>query len=380
MRFINTSFLAAAAAAMLAVTPASQAAGTGYLFVSSEKDHAVSVLDGESYEIFKQIRTEARPRHLQFSPDRSRIYAACGEGNAIDIIDVAALELVDRIADIDDPELFDLSPDGETMYISLEDDAKLGILNLRSHFAAREEKPELTVAEVSASDDDDDDDDDDDEEEEDEDEEEEEEGEDDENGEEIAGMTTVEVGEEPEGILASADGKLVFVTSEVANMVHVIDTATAEIRANIVAGNRPRRFAVPGGGDMLWVTNELSGSVSVIDLNSMEVAHTIDFKPKGFRSEDVTPVGIIVTGDGKTAFVTLGRANHVAVVDVASRDVEDYILVGSRPWNGTFNRDESLLFVTNGLSDDISIIDVASRKVVKSVPVGRVPHTVLIDD
>ena len=379
MRTIHTSFLAGVAAAVIAFAPATWAAGTGYLFVSSEKDHAISVLDGTSYEIVKQIRTEARPRHLQFNPDRSRIYAACGEGNAIDIIDVASQELVDRIADIDDPELFDLSPDGETMYISLEDDAKLGILNLRSHFAAREEKPELTVAEVSATDDDDDDDDDDEEEEE-EGEDDDEEGEDDENGEEIAGMTTVEVGEEPEGILASADGKLVFVTSEVANMVHVVDTATAEIRANIVAGNRPRRFAVPGGGDMLWVTNELSGSVSVIDLNSMEVAHTIDFKPKGFRSEDVTPVGIIVTGDGKTAFVTLGRANHVAVVDVASRDVEDYILVGSRPWNGTFNRDESLLFVTNGLSDDISIIDVASRKVVKSIPVGRVPHTVLIDD
>ena len=131
---------------------------------------------------------------------------------------------------------------------------------------------------------------------------------------------------------------------------------------------------------MLWVTNELSGSVSLIDLNTMEVADTIEFKPKGFRAEDVTPVGIIVTGDGKTAFVTLGRANHVAVVDVASRDVEDYILVGSRPWNGAFTRDESLLFVTNGLSDDVSIIDVESRKVVKSIPVGRVPHTILIDD
>ena len=380
MRRINVSFLAAAATAALAVTPATQAAGTGYLFVSSEKDHAISVLDGKSYEIVKQIRTAARPRHLQFSPDRSRIYAACGEGNAIEIIDVAALELVDRIADVEDPELFDLSPDGSIMYISLEDDAKLGILDLAAHIAGREEKPELTVAEVSASDDDDDDDDDDDEEEEEEGEDDDEEGEDDENGDEIVGMTTVDVGEEPEGILVSPDGKTVFVTSEVANMVHVVDVVSAEIRANIVAGNRPRRFAVPGGGGHLWVTNELSGSVSVIDLDTNEVVDNIEFLPKGFRSEDVTPVGIVVTGDGKTAFVTLGRANHVAVVDVASRNVEDYILVGSRPWNGTFTRDESLLFVTNGLSDDISIIDVASRKVVKSIPVGRVPHTILIDD
>ena len=382
MRRINVSFLAAAATAMLAATPATQAAGTGYLFVSSEKDHAITVLDGETYEVVKQIRTAARPRHLAFNPDRSRLYAACGEGNAIDIIDVAALELVDRIGPIDDPEAFDFSPDGETMYISLEDDAQLGILNLRAYFEGREEKPELTVAEVSATDDDDDDDDDEEEEEEEEDEEgedDDEEGEDD-DGETVPGMSTVDVGEEPEGILVNKDGSLVFVTSEVANMVHVIDTATSEIRANIVAGNRPRRFAVPAGGNNLWVTNELSGSVSLIDLGTMKVTGTVEFKPKGFRPEDVTPVGITTTGDGATAFVALGRANHVAVVDVTSLDVEDYILVGSRAWNTTLNRDESLLFVANGLSDDISIIDVAERRVIKSVPVGRVPYAVLIDD
>ena len=381
MRTIHTSFLAGVATGMLAIASATQAAGTGYLFVSSEKDHAITVLDGKTYEVVKQIRTAARPRHLAFNPDRTRLYAACGEGNAIDIIDVAALELVDRIGPIDDPEAFDFSPDGETMYISLEDDAQLGILNLRAYFEGREEKPELTVAEVSATDDDDDDDDDDDEEEEEDEEgeDDDEEGEDD-DGESIPGMSTVDVGEEPEGILVNRDGSLVFVTSEVANMVHVVDTATSEIRANIVAGNRPRRFAVPAGGNSLWVTNELSGSVSLIDLGSMKVTGTVEFKPKGFRPEDVTPVGITTTGDGKTAFVALGRANHVAVVDVASLNVEDYILVGSRAWNTTLNRDESLLFVANGLSDDISVIDVADRRVIKSVPVGRVPYAVLIDD
>ena len=354
------------------------AAGTGYLFVSSEKDHAVSVLDGDSYALVKQIRTAARPRHLQFTPDRSRIYVACGDGDAIDVIDVARLALVDRIGPIGDPEAFEFSPDGETLYISLEDDAQLGILNLRAYFAGREEKPELTVAEVTEGGGDDDDDDD--EEEEGGEEDEDEEGEDDDNGVEIEGMSTVEVGEEPEGILVSPDGKTVFVTSEVANMVHVVDTATASIRANIVAGNRPRRFALTSGGDSLWVTNELSGSVSVVDLDTMQVTDTVEFKPKGFRPEDVTPVGITMTGDGQTAFVALGRANHVAVVDVASRDVEDYILVGSRAWNTTLTRDESRLVVANGLSDDISVIDTATRRVVKSVPVGRVPYAVLIDD
>ena len=80
------------------------------------------------------------------------------------------------------------------------------------------------------------------------------------------------------------------------------------------------------------------------------------------------------------AYVTLGRANHVAVVDVASREIRDYILVGKRAWGVTLSRKEDRLYVVNGLSDDLSIVDTASRKVLKSVPVGRVPYGVVVDD
>ena len=87
-----------------------------------------------------------------------------------------------------------------------------------------------------------------------------------------------------------------------------------------------------------------------------------------------------MTRDGKTAYVTLGRANHVAVVDVATRKVRDYVLVGNRAWGATLSRDESMLVVVNGLSDDISLVDTKTNKVLRSVPVGRVPHTAVIDD
>lgn len=353
------------------------AQSTGYLFVSSEKDNNITVLDGKTYEVVKRIGTAARPRHLQFNPDKTQIYVAAGDGNAIDVIDVAKLELVDRIGDIDDPELFDLSADGKTMYISLEDEGALGILNLDEYFAKREGKPDLTVAEAApegetseAEDDTADD-------AEKEGEAKADEGEEDD---QLPGMTTVEVGEEPEGILVSPDGKTAYVTSEVANTVHVVDTASKEIKANIVVGNRPRRFALTPDQKELWVSNELSSSVSILDPATNKLIETITFLPPGFRAEDVTPVGITLSKDGKTAIVALGRANHVAFVDVASRKVTDYVLVGKRAWNTSLNKDGSLLFVVNGLSDDLSIIDVASHKVLKSVPIARVPHTVLIDD
>jgi YVTN family beta-propeller protein len=106
----------------------------------------------------------------------------------------------------------------------------------------------------------------------------------------------------------------------------------------------------------------------------------IQFLPTGFRREQVTPVDLLITRDGMRAYVALGRANHVAVVDVPKREVLAYILVGSRPWGLALTHDERKLYVANGLSDDLSIIDTESLEVIKSLPVGQVPYGILIDD
>jgi YVTN family beta-propeller protein len=88
-------------------------------------------------------------------------------------------------------------------------------------------------------------------------------------------------------------------------------------------------------------------------------------------------MGVRLTKDGKKAFVALGPANRVAVVDTATFKVEKYLLVGQRVWNLGFTPDEKLLFTTNGTSNDVSVIDVASLKVIKSIKVGRYPWGVV---
>ena len=70
----------------------------------------------------------------------------------------------------------------------------------------------------------------------------------------------------------------------------------------------------------------------------------------------------------------------MAVVDVPSRKIQAYILVGKRSWGITLTRDETRLFVANGFGDDITVIDTKSRKPIVSIPVGRIPWGVIIDD
>ena len=88
----------------------------------------------------------------------------------------------------------------------------------------------------------------------------------------------------------------------------------------------------------------------------------------------------MITADGSRAYVALGRANHVAVVDVPRREVLRYILVGKRAWGLELSADEKTLYVANGLSDDVTVIDTGTLEAVTTVPVGRVPYDVLVDD
>ncbi len=176
-----------------------------------------------------------------------------------------------------------------------------------------------------------------------------------------------------EGVVAAYDPKALLLT---------IETGDGKRQGFYLSGSAidgAHLGALPDERE-IWVSAELSGRVDVIDAKTLQVIDQIPFLPRGFRKEQVTPVDVLITKDGTAAYVALGRANHVAVVDVARREVEDYILVGSRAWVLTLTRDESKLYVANGLSDDITIIDTATRKVIKSVPVGLVPYGILIDD
>ena len=306
-----------------------RAKDTGYVFVSHEKTNNIAVIDPkQDYKIVKWIPTSHRPRDMKFGDTHRLLYVACGDDNVIDVIDVATLEAADHIPTGPSPEMFDLSRDGKTLYVSNEEGSSVQEISIADKIIVRE----------------------------------------------------ISTGAEPEGIAISGDGKTLYVTSEVTDMVHVVDAEAGVVTDNIVVGTRPRRLLLLPDGKDLWVSNELSGQVSVIDRGANRVSTTLDFLPPGFRTVDVTPVGMTMTKDGKSAIVALGRANHIAFVDTATRKVESYVLVGSRAWGVALSPDEKTLFVANGLSDDLSIVDMGSRKAIRAVPVGRVPHSVLVDD
>jgi len=307
----------------------SQSEGTDRIFVSNEMDNTISVIDSIQHEVIKTIPVGERPRDMQWHDNKTRLLIATSGSDRIEILNVETLEIIGIIEAGEDPELFDLDPSGKILVASNEDDN------------------ELTVSDATT-------------------------------GEKI--RTIENVGIEPEGVTFTNDGKVVFVTSEATNTIIVVDPWSGEILDEALVGSRPRRGIFTPDGSEYWVTNELGGTVSILDTSSLEIIDEIFFEKRGMREGDINPVQLVMTESGETAYITLGRAMHVAVVDVKTRVVTDYILAGDRVWGAALTADESLLMVTNGASDDISIIDTEKKVAVKAVAVGRTPHTIRIDD
>jgi len=153
---------------------------------------------------------------------------------------------------------------------------------------------------------------------------------------------------------------------------------TGKVAASVLVDPRPRYAQFKHDGSEVWVTSEVGGGVSIIDPAKRAIVHKIAFEVPGLTKEQIQPVGIRFTLDDKLAFVALGPANRVAVVDVATRKVAKLLLVGQRVWQEALTPDGKFLYVTNGVTNDVSVIDVAALKVVKSIPVGSFPWGVAI--
>ena len=187
----------------------------------------------------------------------------------------------------------------------------------------------------------------------------------------------VDVGVEPEGMAVSPDDRIAVTTSETTNMAHLIDTGSYAVVGNVPVGQRPRfaAFTLTGRNcgcrrrsaalcrSSIWRRRRSRRRCS----SRSRVSAATRFS----RSDENLPVTA-------TAFVALGPANRVAVINVRTGNVIKYILVGQRVWHLRLTPDEQLLFTTNGVSNDVTAIDVKALKAVKSIKVGRYPWGVAI--
>jgi YVTN family beta-propeller protein len=130
--------------------------------------------------------------------------------------------------------------------------------------------------------------------------------------------------------------------------VSVVDLSTNKEVKTVKVGLHPAGMTV--SGSELYVANAYSDSLSVIDLKTDAVVRTIDLSVPiagGFFGSG--PNGVAVTDDGR-AYVTLGQANAVAVVNLQGRDahpVIGYIPTGYFPTSIAYDKAQKQLVVAD---------------------------------
>src|SRR5579872_335183 len=258
-------------------------------YVSDEEGGLVVAVDPVRAEVIVRIPVGKRPRGLKVAPDGTRLFVAlsgsprAGPGveakdlpppdraaDGIGVVDLASNKVIATFPSGQDPESFDISPDGKTLYVS------------------NEESAELTAVDVGAG----------------------------------TVRAKVGVGHEPEGVKVRPDGKVVLVTSEQDDEVTAIDAATLAVLAHVPTGARPRGIAFTPDGLTAFITNEGSASVTVVDTAAFRPVASIPVSQGSATPGGPRPMGAAVSADGKMLYVSTGRGGSIAVIDVPARKQE----------------------------------------------------------
>lgn len=307
---------------LVLVSASAWADPTYRLFVTNEKDNTVSVIDSRTGVLETTLELGNRPRGIGLSPDHKTLYVALSGDNAIGRVDVATLEILENLSAGDDPETFDVHPNGN-LYLSNEDGAKATVMN-------------PSTGEI---------------------------------------IEEIRVGLEPEGVAVSPDGSRVLVTSESTNMVHVIDTAAHKVITNILVAARPRGLAFSHDGLRAYVSSEIGNEIAIIDTKTYTISNKVVVDIP--RSK---PMAIQISPDDKTLYLTTGRAAKVVIMDAQTLAIKSTADVGKRVWGAVLSRDGSMLYTANGVSNTVSMVDTAASKSIMEIEVGRGPWGLALDD
>jgi outer membrane autotransporter protein len=181
----------------------------------------------------------------------------------------------------------------------------------------------------------------------------------------------IPVGNLPEGVAVSPDGRFVYVTNTSSNTVSVINAVTNALVASSTVGSHPLGVAVTPDGKFAYVANENSNTVSVIDTTTNAVVAS--------PTVGSSPLGVAVTPDGKFAYIANFNGNTISVIDTTTNAVVASQTVGSRPVGVAVTPDGKFAYVTNSNSDTVSVINTATNSVVGvPIPVGAFPIGVAV--
>ena len=171
-------------------------------------------------------------------------------------------------------------------------------------------------------------------------------------------------------IVGPNDG-LLYVTTELAKSITIIDPATLKIVGSIPT-NQPEShmLAISSDGKYGYTANVGPGTVSVLDLAQRK---TIDVIPVATHVQRIS-----VSPDSRWAFTSDTEQPRLAAINTSTRKLDHWIQLPGTGYGSAFSQDGRLLLIAIPKANTVAVIDVATSRVIKNVAVPEAPQEVLV--
>ncbi|GIX47627.1 MAG: hypothetical protein KatS3mg131_1838 [Candidatus Tectimicrobiota bacterium] len=180
----------------------------------------------------------------------------------------------------------------------------------------------------------------------------------------------------PTALALSADERTLYVTlpgneAEPRDLVAVIDTASRRVRTFLRVGLSPICAALHPAGRYLVVCNQFSNYLSVIDTATQEVVNEILV---GFYVQQV-----VFNAAGTRAYLSNRALDAVEVLEIKDlrgdgNRLRAVIPVGYNPRDMALSADEQTLYVANLTDLDVSIVDLRRQQEVGRIDLNAPPR------
>src|SRR3954470_9554346 len=162
-------------------------------------------------------------------------------------------------------------------------------------------------------------------------------------------VRTLKTGAKPRGVAVSRDGERVFVSEQAGNALVAYDTNAGRELGRAAVGNSPEAVYLSPDGKWLAVAIEEDDRVALVDAGTMKVDRRIATKGRN-------PEHAVWSPDGKFLYVSGENTDAVDVIDVARGEVTKQVVVGERPRGIGFLPDGSRAYAAAENADRLAVI------------------------
>jgi YVTN family beta-propeller protein len=168
-------------------------------------------------------------------------------------------------------------------------------------------------------------------------------------------------------VIASRDGSKLFASNMGSNTISVIEHGAGDQwkQTLISVGEGPEGLDLSPDGRELWSAHSTDGGVSIIDVATKKLIATFDAKTKRSNRVKFTP-------DGQLVLISDLSGGELVIFDARARSEKARLKMGKSPSGILIPSNEQAYVAVSG-DDRIAIVDLKTLSIARTIQTGRGP-------